>query len=191
MPCSFILCAFACNLPIAVKSLLLYSVLPILFSSGFLSTVQPLPAFPSTLNLSTWWRAVVAGIPTSHLSVSIYPPYCCQVIFLKCKSHHISLLLKILASAASLKQNPNSVCLIRLSLSPSSGSFPLLRLVLLPKMHFSPFSSFKSRLESHFPYEGFPAPIALTLYFCVQLTTPCLTVIIKGTSRGRRISLNF
>ena len=91
------------------KSLLLFSVLPILFSSGFPSTVQPLPAFPPTLNLSTWWRAVVAGIPTSHLSVSIYPPYCCQVIFLKCKSYHISLLLKILASAASLKQNPNSM----------------------------------------------------------------------------------
>lgn len=80
MPCSFTLCALAHNLPFVRNTPTAIFCASLSFSVQLRYPLHraAFPGIPPSLNLPTWWSAVAGGISTSHLSVSIYPPYCCQ-----------------------------------------------------------------------------------------------------------------
>lgn len=120
------------------------------------------PSWTSPVGEVPWQLVSLPSIFPCHLSTTLL-----QSIFLKCKSNHISFLLKTLSSVASLlhkvqTQHSARGSLLALFQVPT----PLFTLFSLPKIHFLPYSfifqveSWKSLLLWSLYYNH-----PLTLYF--------------------------
>lgn len=139
---------------------------PSLFSTDIPSTRQPLQAFApswtSPVGEVPWQLVSLPSFFPSHLSATLL-----QSIFLKCKSNHISFLLKTLSSVASIlhkvqTQHSAQVSLLALFQVPT----PLFTLCSLHKLHFLPYSFiFQVKSWESLPLWSLSYNHPLTLYF--------------------------